>query len=429
MTDDDLAYAADWLRRAERVCVLTGAGVSAESGVPTFRASDGLWEGHRIEDVASPEGFERDPQLVWKFYNARRANVTKVKPNPGHHALAKLEERWGDRFTLVTQNVDGLHRAAGSRERAGDPRQPAPHALPGLSRGRRPRAGAARRAPGVRNAARRLRPDIVWFGEALPEDVWEAAAIAALTSATCFLVVGTSAVVHPAASLVPIAKRGQPSGEGDRDEPDADRGQCPRRRRAVRPVGRGAAEAGGRWEPGVMTAAETTRRQSTGRDDAARKSQRRWRSAPQRQATAGARGRHRRRQPGQPHLRPEQAQGVPVTRSRVVGTHAFRRPRRNPNCSNSSQNSTPTPPCMVSWSSFRCRSRSTRTRSSGPVAPSKDVDCFHPENVGLLAAGHPRSTLVRRTAWSNCCAATASRRRAKKSSSSGGATSSASRWR
>src|ERR1700750_1861970 len=110
---DDLERAASALRRAERVCVLTGAGVSAESGVPTFRASDGLWEGHRIEDVASPYGFERDPQLVWNFYNARRANGRTVHPNAGHHAFVKLEERWGDRFTLVTQNVDGLHRVAG----------------------------------------------------------------------------------------------------------------------------------------------------------------------------------------------------------------------------------------------------------------------------------------------------------------------------
>src|SRR5437660_48115 len=115
MSDPDAALdrAADALRHAARVAVLTGAGVSAESGVPTFRASDGLWEGHRIEDVASPEGFDRDPLLVWQFYNARRANVKTVKPNAGHFALVALEERWGDRFTLATQNVDGLHRTAG----------------------------------------------------------------------------------------------------------------------------------------------------------------------------------------------------------------------------------------------------------------------------------------------------------------------------
>src|SRR5688572_13564447 len=106
--------AAEALGLATNVAVLTGAGVSAESGVPTFRASDGLWEGHRIEDVASPEGFRRDPKLVWNFYNGRRANVARVRPNPGHDALAALERRLRDGFTLVTQNVDGLHQQAGN---------------------------------------------------------------------------------------------------------------------------------------------------------------------------------------------------------------------------------------------------------------------------------------------------------------------------
>src|SRR5437588_12114562 len=111
-----LARAADGLRRAGRVAVLTGAGVSAESGVPTFRGGGGLWEGRRVEDVATPDAFRRDPTLVWRFYHARRAALRAVRPNPGHHALAALEDRWGsDRFTLITQNVDGLHRAAGSR--------------------------------------------------------------------------------------------------------------------------------------------------------------------------------------------------------------------------------------------------------------------------------------------------------------------------
>src|SRR3954451_19288131 len=109
MTEEGLEQAAEWLRLADRVCVLTGAGVSAEGGVPTFRASDGLWEGHRIEDVATPFGWAKDPKLVWAFYNARRENVSRVCPNPGHVALARMEQRWGDRFTLVTQNVDGLH--------------------------------------------------------------------------------------------------------------------------------------------------------------------------------------------------------------------------------------------------------------------------------------------------------------------------------
>src|SRR5436309_1287289 len=166
MTDEDLIRAADWLRLAERVCVLTGAGVSAESGVPTFRAADGLWEGHRIEDVASPEGWDRDPKLVWQFYNARRANVKAVKPNPGHHALVALEDRWGDRFTLVTQNVDGLHRAAGSRNvleihgsmhrtRCTDCGEVTDRGLEPLPELPECHCGG------------RLRPDIVWFHENL----------------------------------------------------------------------------------------------------------------------------------------------------------------------------------------------------------------------------------------------------------------------
>src|SRR5947209_7640801 len=113
--DDSIRQAAAALAKARRVAVLSGAGASAESGVPTFRASDGLWEGHRIEDVASPDGFRRDPKLVWNFYNGRRANVARVRPNLGHHVLAELEPRYPDGFTLVTQNVDGLHQAAGSR--------------------------------------------------------------------------------------------------------------------------------------------------------------------------------------------------------------------------------------------------------------------------------------------------------------------------
>lgn len=202
--------ATEWLQQADRICVLTGAGVSAESGVPTFRASDGLWEGHRIEDVASPEGFERNPGLVWSFYNARRANVKTVLPNPGHYALAKLENHWSDRFTLVTQNVDGLHRAAGSRnvlEIHGS-----------LHRTRclvcdeiQDRGLETLAAMPLCECGGSLRPDIVWFGEGLPEDIWEAAIMAAY-ECDVFLVVGTSAVVHPAASLIPTAKRGKSPG-------------------------------------------------------------------------------------------------------------------------------------------------------------------------------------------------------------------------
>jgi NAD-dependent deacetylase len=203
--EQSLARAAEWLRAANRVCVLTGAGVSAESGVPTFRASDGLWEGHRIEDVATPSGWAKGPRLVWAFYNARRANVKTVKPNPGHHALAAMEGRWGDRFTLVTQNVDGLHRAAGSRnvlEIHGSLHRTRCTGCGEVSdRGLEPLA----ELPEC-HCGNTLRPDIVWFHESLPEDVWEAA-ITAAHRCNVLLVVGTSAVVHPAASLIPIAKR------------------------------------------------------------------------------------------------------------------------------------------------------------------------------------------------------------------------------
>src|SRR5919108_5552119 len=113
--DEAVNRAAALLRKAERVAVLTGAGISAESGLATFRGAGGLWEGQRVEDVATPRAFARDPGLVWRFYNLRRANLATVHPNPGHHALVELEKRKDNGFTLVTQNVDGLHQAAGSR--------------------------------------------------------------------------------------------------------------------------------------------------------------------------------------------------------------------------------------------------------------------------------------------------------------------------
>src|SRR5260370_780188 len=99
----------------DRLFILTGAGISAESGLPTFRASDGLWAGHRIEDVCTPEALEENPALVWEFYSQRRAHCAKAEPNPGHRALAELEAKLGDRFFLCTQNVDDLHERAGSQ--------------------------------------------------------------------------------------------------------------------------------------------------------------------------------------------------------------------------------------------------------------------------------------------------------------------------
>ena len=202
---DEFDEAADILRGVTRVAVLTGAGVSADSGVPTFRASDGLWEGHRIEDVATPSGFARNPELVWEFYNQRRVNVAKVTPNPGHDALAALERHYGDGFTLATQNVDGLHQVAGSRrvlELHGCLRQTRCLGCEAVEERGLDHLGARPLCPACGG---RLRPNIVWFHEGLSPDVLGAAEEAA-ASCEAFLVVGTSAVVYPAAGLIPVAQ-------------------------------------------------------------------------------------------------------------------------------------------------------------------------------------------------------------------------------
>jgi NAD-dependent deacetylase len=203
--DEGMPRAASYLSQAKRVAVLTGAGVSAESGVATFRGAGGLWEGHRIEEVATPQGFDLNPALVWRFYNQRRAGLGKVQPNPGHHALVRLEERLGaGNFTLATQNVDGLHRAAGSKNVL---------ELHGTLRRVRCTGCAKLEDRGTETldnlphceCGAILRPDIVWFGEMLPQDVWIAAEAAA-KECDCFLVIGTTAVVWPAAGLILKAK-------------------------------------------------------------------------------------------------------------------------------------------------------------------------------------------------------------------------------
>jgi NAD-dependent deacetylase len=186
------------------LAVLTGAGISAESGLPTFRGPGGLWEGNRPEDLATPEAFAEDPEKVWRFYSWRLEKLRGARPNEGHLALARME-RILPRMTLVTQNVDGLHAAAGSRNllelhgsllharctecsrRSGAPEGEIPP-LPRCACG------------GL------LRPDVVWFGEALAPEVWTAAARAAEECAV-FFVVGTSSVVAPASSLALLAAR------------------------------------------------------------------------------------------------------------------------------------------------------------------------------------------------------------------------------
>ncbi len=203
--NDALDHAARLLRPAHRVAVLTGAGISAESGLATFRGAGGLWEGHRVEDVATPAAFQRDPALVWRFYNLRRASLATVKPNAGHLALVELEQRLGANFALVTQNVDGLHQAAGSRnvlEIHGSLRRVRCVGCARISdRGAKPLADL----PNCEKCTAMLRPDVVWFEEPLPEDIWRQA-VEAVQTCDCLLVVGTSAIVYPAAGLIDVAR-------------------------------------------------------------------------------------------------------------------------------------------------------------------------------------------------------------------------------
>jgi NAD-dependent deacetylase len=199
-----LEEVAATLRSARHVCVLTGAGVSAESGVPTFRdALTGLWSSFNPEDLATPEAFERDPGFVWDWYEFRRELVRKAQPNAGHYALAELARRV-PRFTLVTQNVDGLHQRAGSRgvleyhgnilrDRCTVERVVADRSEE--SRNGLPRCAAC---GGL------LRPDVVWFGEAIPAGPMLAAAEAA-GDCDVFLSIGTSSLVYPAAGLAESA--------------------------------------------------------------------------------------------------------------------------------------------------------------------------------------------------------------------------------
>lgn len=204
MLEDSILAAARALGPASRVMAFTGAGVSAESGVATFRGAGGMWEGQPVEEVATPEAFRRDPLHVWRFYEARRTQARTVRPNPAHETLATWQARFPT-WTLATQNVDGLHQAAGSRDvlelhgglwrvrccACGRRREDRTVPLPELP----PRCAAC---GGIE------RPDIVWFGEMLPRDVLEAASLAA-RDCQVLLVVGTSAVVYPAAGLVEIA--------------------------------------------------------------------------------------------------------------------------------------------------------------------------------------------------------------------------------
>ncbi len=187
------------LRAARSVFVLTGSGISAESGLPTFRGVGGLWHSHRVEELASPEGFARDPRLVWTWYNERKAAHQRAEPNAGHYALAHLQAIVPE-FVLATQNVDSLHLRAGTSgllELHGSLREAR---CTGCGE-RRPLDATGLPLEEIDHACGgRMRPDIVWFGESLPQATWRNAEAAA-ARADVILVVGTSAVVYPAAAL------------------------------------------------------------------------------------------------------------------------------------------------------------------------------------------------------------------------------------
>lgn len=194
----------DRLSEAQRVVVLTGAGVSAESGIPTFRDQDGIWAHFRPEDLATPEAFERNPQRVWSWYQTRRTAIFKAQPNAGHRALAELE-RLVPALTIVTQNIDGLHTQAGSTdviELHGNLRRNYCH------RCRReyddPALLTVEEVPHCACGGH-IRPGIVWFNELLPEDALQRAETLA-GQADIFFSIGTSAVVYPAAGLPEVAR-------------------------------------------------------------------------------------------------------------------------------------------------------------------------------------------------------------------------------
>jgi len=195
--------ARDWIKNASSITVLTGAGISAESGIPTFRGAAGLWKQFRPQDLATPHAFARDPILVWEWYDWRRGLIKAAQPNAAHLALAELERRVR-RFALVTQNVDGLHQREGSR-----------NVLEVHGSIWKLRCTACGRSwedqtvplslPPCCECGGMARPGVVWFGESLPTEIWSSAERATL-HCDVFLVIGTSAAVYPAAGLIPLAK-------------------------------------------------------------------------------------------------------------------------------------------------------------------------------------------------------------------------------
>lgn len=185
------------------VVVLTGAGVSAESGIKTFRDNNGLWENHKVEVVATPEGFKKNPKLVWRFYKERYFQSLEVNPNPGHYALVELEKKFQDNFLLITQNVDGLHSRAGSSRLIEMHGSLATCFCTGCDmKYNMSDVNLVDAIPVCLECGKDLRPDIVWFGE-MPYDLDEI--YDALSRVTVFLTIGTSGQVYPASYFVSLA--------------------------------------------------------------------------------------------------------------------------------------------------------------------------------------------------------------------------------
>jgi len=191
------------MSQIRNIVILTGAGISAESGIDTFRGGGGLWERHRVEDVATPEAFARDPDLVLRFYDMRRAAIQEKEPNAAHHALAELDARWDGGLLIVTQNVDDLHERGGARRVLHMHGEHLNAWCTSCNIRSRWTGPLIDRPPCPVCQARSLRPDVVWFGE-MPYRMGEIHA--ALREADLFVSIGTSGAVYPAAGLVRIAR-------------------------------------------------------------------------------------------------------------------------------------------------------------------------------------------------------------------------------
>lgn len=214
MSGDNIQHniqkARELIAGAANICVLTGAGISQESGIPTFRGEDGLWRQYRAEELATPEAFYKDPKLVWEWYDSRREIISKAKPNPAHYALAELEEKT-PAFSLITQNIDGLHRLAGSKnivEIHGNIWQTR-CTLTGVVEENHD-VPLKELPPKCAETGELARPNVVWFGEMIPAAVIDQC-LNFIESCELMLIIGTSALVQPAASMGVAAKqRGKP---------------------------------------------------------------------------------------------------------------------------------------------------------------------------------------------------------------------------